>query len=59
MKYLSFDIEATGLEKHDLIIEFAMIPFCAKTREFNEDLKKHFFINKIRKNNKSKRKIAI
>tara|TARA_Y100000296_G_scaffold7892_1_gene9350 strand:- start:763 stop:1344 length:582 start_codon:yes stop_codon:yes gene_type:complete len=44
MKYLSFDIEATGLEKHDLIIEFAMIPFCAKTREFNEDLKKHFFI---------------
>lgn len=27
MKYLSFDIEATGLEEHDKIIEFAMVPF--------------------------------
>jgi DNA polymerase-3 subunit epsilon len=44
MKYLSFDIEATGLEEHDLIIEFAMIPFCAKTQTLNKDLEKHFFI---------------
>lgn len=44
MKYLSFDIEATGLEEHDLIIEFAMVPFCTQTQKINEDLKKHFFI---------------
>ncbi len=44
MKYLSFDIEATGLEEHDLIIEFAMIPFCSEKQEFEESLKRHFFI---------------
>ncbi len=44
MKYLSFDIEATGLEEHDLIIEFAMIPFCTKEKKLNYDLKKHFYI---------------
>jgi oligoribonuclease (3'-5' exoribonuclease) len=44
MKYLSFDIEATGLEEHDLIIEFAMIPFDSESKTFNYDLKKHFYI---------------
>ncbi len=44
MKYLSFDIEATGLEENALIIEFAMIPFCSDKREINYDLKKHFYI---------------
>ncbi len=44
MKYLSFDIEATGLEEHDLVIEFAMIPFCAETKTFAEHLKKHFYV---------------
>lgn len=44
MKYLSFDIEATGLEQHDLIIEFAMIPFDASTRTLNHQLKRHFYI---------------
>jgi len=44
MKYLSFDIEATGLEEHDLIIEFGMVPFCSETQEINYDLKKHFYI---------------
>jgi len=45
MKYLSFDIEATGLDEHDLIIEFGMVPFCAKTRTIEYDLKKHFYIS--------------
>ncbi|MFG1494605.1 exonuclease domain-containing protein [Halobacteriovorax sp. ZH4_bin.1] len=44
MRYLSFDIEATGLEEKDLIIEFAMVPFCAKTKTINKELKKHFYI---------------
>ena len=44
MKYLSFDIEATGLREHDLIIEFALIPFCAKTQTLEEGLSKHWFI---------------
>lgn len=44
MKYLSFDIEATGLEEHDLIIEFAMVPFCTSTMTINENLKKHLYI---------------
>lgn len=44
MKYLSFDLEATGLEENAQIIEFAMIPFCSKTRTFNEKLKKHYYI---------------
>ncbi len=30
MKYLSIDLEATGLREHDLIIEFALVPFCTK-----------------------------
>ncbi len=44
MRYLSFDIEATGLEKDDLIIEFGMVPFDASTQEINYTLQKHFYI---------------
>lgn len=44
MKYLSFDIEATGLREHDLIIEFGLIPFCAETQTLQENLSKHWFI---------------
>ena len=44
MRYLSFDIEATGLEEDAYIIEFAMIPFDSKSREFNENLQKHFYV---------------
>ena len=44
MKYLSFDIEATGLEKDALVIEFGMIPFDSETLTMNHELKKHFYI---------------
>ncbi len=44
MKYLSFDIEATGLEAHDLIIEFAMIPFDSHSKTFETNLQKHYYI---------------
>lgn len=44
MKYLSFDIEATGLGEHDLIIEFAMVPFCAETKTLEESLSRHWYI---------------
>ena len=30
MKYLSIDLEATGLEEDDSIIEFACVPFCTE-----------------------------
>ncbi|HAZ12516.1 MAG: hypothetical protein A2X86_19860 [Bdellovibrionales bacterium GWA2_49_15] len=32
MRYLSIDLEATGLREHDSIIEFAMAPFCTKDK---------------------------
>lgn len=44
MKYLSFDLEATGLEENALIIEFAMVPFDTQTSKIETDLQKHFFI---------------
>jgi oligoribonuclease (3'-5' exoribonuclease) len=44
MRYLSFDIEATGLAEHDLIIEFACIPFDTDTKEIDESLSLHFFV---------------
>jgi oligoribonuclease (3'-5' exoribonuclease) len=37
MRYLSIDIEATGLKENDLMIEFAMIPFDASSGELAED----------------------
>ena len=44
MKYLSFDIEATGLEEDALMIEFGMVPFDTKTGTIELDLQKHFYI---------------
>ena len=44
MKYLSIDLEATGLGENDLIIEFAAIPFDAKTLEINHDLSFHHYL---------------
>lgn len=44
MKYLSFDIEATGLEEDALIIEFAMIPFCTETKTLEHSLAKQFYV---------------
>jgi len=44
MKYLSFDLEATGLEENALIIEFAMVPFCTESRSIEHQLAKQFFV---------------
>lgn len=44
MRYLSIDIEATGLEEHDLIIEFAAIPIDTDKKEVNEDLSFHTLV---------------
>jgi DNA polymerase III epsilon subunit-like protein len=44
MRYLSFDLEATGLEDHDYIIEFAMVPFDTKQRTIATDLAQQFYI---------------
>ncbi|PIP92585.1 MAG: hypothetical protein COV37_07665 [Bdellovibrio sp. CG11_big_fil_rev_8_21_14_0_20_39_38] len=44
MKYLSFDIEATGLNSHDLIIEIAYVPFDTETLTLEDSLAGHFFI---------------
>jgi DNA polymerase III epsilon subunit-like protein len=44
LKYLSLDLEATGLAKNDQIIEFAVVPFCAKKCEFEDSLTQHYFI---------------
>ncbi len=44
MKYLSIDIEATGLKQHDLIIEFAAVPFDTETLRIDESLSYHQFI---------------
>ena len=45
MRYLSFDIEATGLEQHDLIIEFACIPVDIETKQIRNDLSFHTYIH--------------
>lgn len=44
MKYLSIDLEATGLRETDLIIEFAACGFSLENTEFQEDLKFHRYI---------------
>lgn len=44
MKYLSFDLEATGLEENARIIEFAMIPFDTDDFTLNHDLAKQFYV---------------
>lgn len=45
MKYLSFDLEATGLREDDLIIEFACVPFCTTERKIEETMSFHSFIH--------------
>lgn len=43
MNYLSFDIEATGLDQNDYIIEFACVPFSTTEKKiFNEHSFHHF-----------------
>lgn len=42
MKYLSFDLEATGLEEDAIIIEFAMVPFCTESMTLENDLARHY-----------------
>lgn len=44
MRYLSIDLEATGLDEQDLIIEFAAIPFDATKRELCEELSFHTMV---------------
>ena len=44
MRYLSFDLEATGLEEDALIIEFAMVPFDSDTKVIEHNLEKQFLI---------------
>ncbi len=44
MKYLSIDIEATGLDEDCLIIEFAAIAFDSDKRELANQLSYHSFI---------------
>ncbi|GAB4015943.1 MAG: hypothetical protein Fur0010_15420 [Bdellovibrio sp.] len=44
MKYLSFDIEATGLAENDLIIEIAYVPFDTDTMTLEDSLAGHTFI---------------
>lgn len=44
MRYLSFDLEATGLEEDALIIEFAMVPFDTETQTIETALQKHFYL---------------
>jgi DNA polymerase-3 subunit epsilon len=45
MKYLSFDLEATGLRENDLIIEFACVPFCTTEKKVHKELYFHSFIH--------------
>ncbi len=45
MKYLSIDIEATGLDEHDYVIEFGMIPFDTETQHLDENLARNYFIS--------------
>ncbi len=44
MKYLSFDLEATGLYESAHIIEFACIPFDSENRSFRDDLTLNFLV---------------
>lgn len=44
MRYLSFDLEATGLEENALIIEFAMVPFDSETKVIEETMAQQYYI---------------
>ena len=45
MKYLSIDLEATGLNEDCLIIEFAMVPFDTKLKRLEENLARSVYIH--------------
>lgn len=45
MKYLSIDLEATGLGENCLIIEFAMIPFDTQFRRLEDSLARSTYIH--------------
>ncbi len=45
MKYLSIDLEATGLGENCLIIEFAMIPFDTQFKRLEESLARTTYIH--------------
>src|SRR5690606_14669381 len=45
MKYLSIDIEATGLAENCQIIEFAMIPFDTKLKRLEDGLARTMYIH--------------
>lgn len=44
MKYLSIDIEATGLREHDAVIEFAAVGFDTSTLKISEDVTFHTLV---------------
>lgn len=44
MKYLSFDLEATGLQEHDLIIEFACVPMDSGARKILNSSTFHTYV---------------
>lgn len=44
MRYLSIDIEATGLAENDYIIEFGMVPFCTESKKVEDSLARNYFI---------------
>ncbi len=44
MKYLSIDLEATGLREHDYIIEFGMVPFDTESRTLEHSLARNYYI---------------
>lgn len=43
-KYLSLDLETTGLRLNDYIIEFACVPIDTKTQEIRHDLSFHRYV---------------
>jgi oligoribonuclease (3'-5' exoribonuclease) len=45
MKYLSIDLEATGLQENCQIIEFAMIPFDTQFRRLEDSLARSVYIH--------------
>lgn len=44
-KYLSIDLESTGLEDWAYIVEFGAVPICTKTRAIRTDLSFHAFLS--------------
>lgn len=44
MRYLSIDLEATGLRENDLIIEIAFVPFDVKSKSIAHDLTFHTLV---------------